>query len=133
MKKVISVLFLAFIIVALQVSFAQAQDQIQLRAGQQKTMANGRVKIKFISVTEDSRCPADVNCVWAGNARVKIRVIVRGGETRVFEINTNTGAKGDQADAYRVQLESLTPAKKSNRNIRQRDYRATFSVVKLTR
>jgi len=131
MKKFISLLFLTLILGLTQAAFAQ--DQVQLRIGQQKTVANGRVKIKFISVTEDSRCPADVNCVWAGNARVKVRVIVRGGETKTFELNTNTRDKAGQADAYRVQLESLTPAKKSNRNIRQRDYRATISITRLTR
>jgi hypothetical protein len=133
MKKFISFLFLAFIVVALQVSFAQAQGQMQLRAGQQKSMANGKVRVKFISVTEDSRCPADVDCVWAGNAKVKVQVWVRGGETKVFEFNTNTREKAGQADAYRVELVSLTPARHSKRKIRQNDYRATFSIIRLTR
>src|ERR1041384_3056329 len=111
MKKFISLLFLALILGLAQASFAQAQNQMQLRVGQQKSVANGKVRVRFISVTEDSRCPADVDCVWAGNAKVKVQVWVRGGETKVFELSTNTREKGGQADAYRVELVSLTPAR----------------------
>lgn len=106
---------------------------MQLRVGQQKSMANGKVRVKFISVMEDSRCPSDVNCIWAGNAKVKVQVIVRGGETKIFELNTNTNAKGGTADAYRVQLESLTPYPRSNRKIRRNDYRLVISITKLSR
>ena len=133
MKKFISLLFLALILGLAQASFAQAQNQMQLRVGQQKSVANGKVRVRFISVTEDSRCPADVDCVWAGNAKVKVQVWVRGGETKVFELSTNTREKGGQADAYRVELVSLTPARHSKRKIRQNDYRATFSIIRLTR
>jgi hypothetical protein len=133
MKKFISLLFVALILGLIQVSLAQAQSQMQLRVGQQKSISNGKVRVKFISVTEDSRCPADVDCVWAGNAKVKIQVWVRGGETKIFELNTNGGEKAGTADAYRVQLESLTPARHSKRKIRQNDYRAAFSITKLMR
>jgi hypothetical protein len=133
MKKFISLLFVALILGLVQVSLAQAQNQMQLRVGQQKSMANGKVRVKLISVTEDSRCPVNVDCVWAGNAKVTVQVVVRGGETKILELNTNTREKGGTADAYRVQLESLTPARRSNRKIRQSDYRAIVSITKLMR
>ncbi len=133
MKKFTRFLFAALILGLIQVSFAQAQNQMQLRVGQQKSMANGKVRVKFISVMEDSRCPADVDCVWAGNAKVKIQVWVRGGETKIFELGTNGGEKAGQADAYRVELVSLTPARHSKKKIRRNDYRATFSIIKLMR
>ena len=133
MKKVISVLFLTLMLGLTQAAFAQGQDQVTLRAGQQKWAANGRLKIKFISVTEDSRCPVNVECVWAGNAKVKIQLVVPGGDSGIFEFNTNTGTKANQADAYRVELVSLTPGRRSNKKIRQRDYRVTISVIKLSR
>lgn len=31
--------------------------------------------ITFLEVLEDSRCPEDVVCVWAGQARVKLKVL----------------------------------------------------------
>jgi len=32
------------------------------------------IEIRFIEVLEDSRCPKDVNCVWAGEAKVVIEL-----------------------------------------------------------
>ena len=36
------------------------------------------VKITFLEVLEDSRCPKDVDCVWAGQARIKISIEEKG-------------------------------------------------------
>ena len=36
------------------------------------------VSIKFIEVMEDSRCPKDVACIWAGRAIVKAEVTANG-------------------------------------------------------
>lgn len=41
----------------------------------------GSVSIKPISVEEDSRCPANANCVWAG--RVRVKILVNGNESVV--------------------------------------------------
>ena len=30
--------------------------------------------VRFVEVVEDSRCPADVDCVWSGRARVAISI-----------------------------------------------------------
>ncbi|MDC7995093.1 hypothetical protein [Altibacter sp. HG106] len=32
------------------------------------------ISLTFLEVLEDSRCPEDVTCVWAGRARVLVRV-----------------------------------------------------------
>jgi hypothetical protein len=133
MKRTILFLFLTLIMGLSQAVFAQAQDQMQLRVGQQKSMSNGKVRVRFISVTEDSRCPVDVKCIQAGNAAVKIQVSVRGGESKTFELNTTGRDKAGQADAYRIELISLTPGRRSNRKMRPGDYRATFSIVRLMR
>lgn len=133
MKRAILFLFLVFILGASLVTFAQAQDQVELRGGQQKRAANGRVTITFLSVTQDSRCPMNAKCIWAGNATAKIKVSVRGGETRTFLLNTMGKDNAGTADAYRVQLEGLEPGKLASRPIRQRDYRVTLSVTRLER
>ena len=36
------------------------------------------ISIKFVEVVEDSRCPKDVNCIWAGRAIVKVEVTANG-------------------------------------------------------
>ena len=42
-----------------------------------------RVRVRFARVVEDSRCPPDVSCVWAGRAHVEL---VIGGETHVLSV-----------------------------------------------
>lgn len=36
------------------------------------------VSIKFLEVVEDSRCPKDVTCIWAGRAIVKVEITANG-------------------------------------------------------
>ena len=38
------------------------------------------VSLSFVEVLEDSRCPEDVTCVWAGRARIAVRVKAPGRE-----------------------------------------------------
>lgn len=132
MKKIISLLFLTFVFGMSHTAFAQ--DKQEFRPGQQRTFTAAKLKVKFISVLEDSRCPADVDCVWAGNAKVKIQVTdMTSGVTKIMEINTTTGATGDTIGRHSIRLTSLTPAKRTGKPIKAKDYRATISVGRLTR
>lgn len=47
-------------------------DTIQLTYGQTFTLLPDNMQVRFDSVTQDSRCPLDVECVWAGMAEVKL-------------------------------------------------------------
>lgn len=111
-------------------ALAQGTTKVQVRGGQQKSVAGGKVRIKLVSV-EDSRCPANFKCRMAGNAKVMAEVSVRGGETRILEFNTyaREGDGAGQIDAYHLKLTSLTPVPRSKQKLRTRDYIATFSVV----
>lgn len=103
-----------------------------MRVGQQKSARSSKVRIKFLSVVEDSRCPKDVNCVWAGNAKIKVRIST-GRTSREVEINTNTGAQGSQIEAWAINLVSLTPSPTSKGAPSGRSYRANFTVTRLQR
>ncbi|MDZ4679503.1 MAG: hypothetical protein SH848_04470 [Saprospiraceae bacterium] len=47
-------------------------DTLQFTYGQTITLLPGNLEVRFDSVTQDSRCPLDVVCVWAGMAEVKL-------------------------------------------------------------
>lgn len=54
-----------------------------------RTVAVGGPKITPLAVIEDSRCPADVACVWAGRVRITVRVdLGRGSEMRELTMAT---------------------------------------------
>ena len=44
----------------------------KLLIGDQVKVAD--IEIRFVEVLEDSRCPKDVNCVWAGEAKFVIEL-----------------------------------------------------------
>jgi hypothetical protein len=54
----------------------------------------GAVSVKPLEVVEDSRCPPDVSCVWAG--RVRLRVAVSGADEPVMEIGRPVTVAGGQ-------------------------------------
>jgi hypothetical protein len=76
--------------------------------GETLNLAEG-VSLEFTSVAEDSRCPLDVQCVSAGNARVVLKTITPRGESSV-SLNTDP-ALPDSAlfDYYGVELRKLEP------------------------
>ena len=74
-----------------------------------------------LAVLEDSRCPREVRCVWAG--QVKLRVRVTGGAwSREIELVSN---KPVQVADGALQLVAVTP-ERSQAAIRPQDYRFTF-------
>jgi hypothetical protein len=54
----------------------------------------GDVRVKPMEVVEDSRCPQNVSCVWAG--RVRLRVAVSGAGQPVMELNQPVTLPGGQ-------------------------------------
>ena len=47
----------------------------QLALGQSAAVAKSNSRIEFSRVIEDSRCPRNVQCVWAGDAKVEVQVM----------------------------------------------------------
>ena len=87
------------------------------------------IKLKVVDLVDDSRCPKDVTCVWAGNARIKIQLIKNGKKNEV-ELNTGRGQQSVKFEGYEMTLSKLTPEPASNIRIRKDGYVATFKVTK---
>ena len=133
MKLLFLTLIVAFIFGSAPSTSAQTNRQISVRVGKQKKDTRSKLTVKFISLVEDSRCPEGTNCVWAGNATIKVAVFEGGQEVKTFEANTNIGAQGETYGAYAVKLVSLTPSPKENVRLNRNAYTATFSISRLTR
>ena len=70
------------------------------------------VRVRFVSVMEDSRCPIDAVCIWAGNARIALDLSNKTSTVQRGTLNTNTqsGAKELTFSGYLIQLVELDPA-----------------------
>lgn len=75
MKKLLLVFSIVSIIVSCQ-ALAQKQDTPEtiFNIPLTKTSTHDGVSITLVAVVEDSRCPRDTTCIWAGKAVVKILV-----------------------------------------------------------
>jgi hypothetical protein len=84
MKKLI---VMATIIFAASISnvFAQSVKEVKLASAKQTVDKASKFTFKLIEV-EDSRCPPDTNCVWAGNAKVKISIAKGKNVAKIFEL-----------------------------------------------
>ncbi len=85
-----------------------------------------------MNVREDSRCPKDVTCVWAGNAAVRLWV-TSGRSGKTVTLNTNKSPTlSDEVEykGYKIKLVDLSPYPRSDQKIAKGEYRATLLVSK---
>ena len=118
---------------------APANDETQVKIGQEFLVKVGQqikigddVRVRFVAVPEDSRCPSDVNCVWAGNAVVTVE-FTEGQCTTTLRLNTHQSPQtpeNPKVGPYRVKLVKLDPYPRSTQKISAGDYTATLVVIK---
>jgi hypothetical protein len=84
--------------------------------------------IRFDSVTEDSRCPTDVQCVWAGNATVRLTVL-SSGHAQVIDLKTSANTPATLS-GNSIELRGLLPARRTDPAPSYREYVATLRVTK---
>ena len=106
--------------------------EFKLTAGQQVTVKGTKLRIRFIAVENDSRCPSDVTCVWAGNAAVQLQLGTgRGSKTVTLNTSKSPSFVGEtEYHGFKVKLVDLSPYPRSNQKIARRDYTATLLVSK---
>ncbi|MEW6211959.1 MAG: hypothetical protein AB1631_26625, partial [Acidobacteriota bacterium] len=83
MKVMLATLMLMFSISSYQ--------EITIKVGRE--VSTDGLKIKFESVTDDSRCPQGVDCVWSGNAEAVFKVKSTGDEVATVKLNTDLNPK----------------------------------------
>ena len=111
---------------------ARLGKEFSVKAGQQLTLDGVDFQVKFVGVPQDSRCPADVNCIWAGNAEVALNLSY-GTCTTDLTLNTNDGPQTKQEGKvgdFRVKLVKLDPYPRSDKKIAPNDYVAMLVVTK---
>lgn len=113
---------------------ARVGREFRLRAGRVVTLDGGGLRVRFARVGSDSRCPVDVNCVWAGNAEVLIEAGGRSWRGKTT-LRLNTSASPERPGEgrygrYTLKLVSLSPQPRSRGKIAPGRYTATLLVAK---
>ena len=106
-------------------------ETLRLGINKEKVLPKSKLRVRFVSLIEDSRCPIDTKCVWAGNAKISVR-ISKNVHSQTVELNTNVRDNAVNVEGYSIKLIRLTPEPRSNVRINRNGYQATLEVEKLT-
>lgn len=111
--KILILTFIAFIVIPTSV-LAQVPETVTMKIGESKKADAGKLKIAFLEIVEDSRCPVGANCVWAGNAKIKLSVSIDKKAATIVELNSNLDPQAAKIFGYKLKFESLTPRPSEN-------------------
>jgi hypothetical protein len=101
-------------------------DRFTLAPGVIADISGTGLRVEFVAVVGDSRCPADVLCIQLGEAVLHLRVYDNG-IISAYELRTGNPDRGFVVHRdLRIELVDLQPYPFSNRRIQQSDYRATL-------
>jgi len=70
---------------------------VVLVPGQTARLANGG-GLRYVRLVDDSRCPPDVQCIWAGDAVIALRWVPASGPARDLQLHFNAAAGPNQMD-----------------------------------
>jgi hypothetical protein len=106
-------------------------ESFTLKAGESARIEAEALEVRFEGVPADSRCPKDVDCVWEGDATVRVRLQVGSRPGERLELHTSARERTSVAyDGYEIRLLQLAPYPVSGRTIEQGDYAATLEVTR---
>jgi hypothetical protein len=103
--------------------------EFSLKVGREAVVRNEQIKVGFSSVLEDSRCPEGVECIWAGNARIAIKISGANNDPIHIELNTNIEPRRASFLRYEIKVVGLSPYPKSNSNIDKKEYTARLIIT----
>lgn len=107
----------------------QNNNFIYLKEGETKHLKNEQMEVTFVKIVEDSRCPKDVQCIWAGAVIVELKISNKNKQTNFLQLATiNRGtqySKIQNIEGYTFSLEKVLGEKSSNEK-----YQIAISIKK---
>lgn len=107
---------------------ALIDKEFSLGIGQTAHIEGEKLVIKFKAVLEDSRCPINVVCVWAGNGKVEFGILDIDGQNKTVILNTEEEPKEVTLKGHKLKLISLNPPRVDGVSISPGDYSVTLLV-----
>ena len=84
-------------------------EEFRIRAGQ--TAQVEELRVRFLRVTEDSRCPINARCVRAGSAKVEVELRAPRTAARRAILTTPDEPRGASYGAYEIEVLELQPGR----------------------
>ena len=97
---------------------------VTLAPGERVIARGPDLPVRFAGVTEDSRCPEGVNCVWAGRAVVQLEV----GDGEAPTVALEVGGEPRVVRGLSLAAEALDPHPRADGATRSEDYRLRLRI-----
>jgi hypothetical protein len=113
---------------------ADLNTQFQLKHNQTASIKPDNLEVRFLNVIEDSRCPSDVDCFWAGQITIVVNIVKNSqnlGNFQLTKVNTFKDLAIKNFDSYTINFLRAYPYPKSNQNIKTSDYVITLAISKV--
>ena len=104
----------------------EAGAEVTLAPGEAVSLGSSDLTVRFLAVSADSRCPRDVQCIWAGEVKVQLEIEDGRARSKVEVIGGSNAVSGD----WRVTLVRVDPQTSRTSKIAPAGYRATIKVEK---
>ena len=96
---------------------------IYFKEGENKFLKEYETNVTFKQITEDSRCPKDVNCIWAGVATAEIEVMGLHTRPVTMKLSTINDAnknyrKSQNFNGFSISLVELSPETTSDKGFK---------------
>jgi hypothetical protein len=108
---------------------ASLNQEFRLPIGQTASIGTEGLKIKFVGVSGDSRCPQGVTCVWAGEATCQTIVTLNNAKTNLNLTVSGSSLSQTEFQNYKF-VYNLEPYPQAKQTIDNNDYVLVLKVSK---
>ena len=111
---------------------ASLNSQFTLAPGQSARIDSETMEIRFIGVTEDSRCAAGVECFWAGEVSCAVEIThnnIKDSITLTDSAGSGTST-GTDFQNYKITF-TVSPYPTAGKTIAKGDYRLSLTISQL--
>lgn len=112
---------------------------IYLKEGENKFFADYKMNVSFKTMLEDSRCPKDVQCIWAGNAMAEVELMGTSTRPKTLKFSTMNDASRSyfntqQFNGYSISLVEVSPESISTKGFKdlKGNYKIALKFEKIT-
>ena len=109
---------------------AELGQEVELQPGQSLVIEDEPIKVKFVEVVGDSRCPTGATCVWEGEVSCTLEI------TYLDEMYTKTIVQSGLSSQYAVEIFeeyelefTVQPYPELDKEIKADEYRLLITIA----
>ena len=128
MKALLLVLVIAALGVGCQSNPTAASLPATLTIAPGESATADSVRVTFVKVTSDTRCPINALCIQAGDAMAQFRITVRGNEATSDLALVDPTRRSTIVGGVTIEFDNLQPHPVAGETTDPKTYRATVTI-----